>query len=188
MPPKATITKEQIAQAAFEIIRKDGYDALNTRRLASSLGMSTMPLFKYYKNIDEIKRAAVNLGVEEYMRYMQRGSNDPIPFKGIGRAYIKFAKEEPKLFEIFYMRPTESVLGLSNTDPSTAPALDMASKILSGNTTGAEKLLRDMWIVVHGIATLEATGKYSFSDEEKSQILSTIFSGLKTQYGGDMHE
>ena len=157
MPPKATITKEQIAQAAFEIIRKEGYDALNTRRLASSLGMSTMPLFRHFKNIDEIKSAAVNLGVEEYTRYMQSGANDPIPFKGIGRAYIKFAKNEPKLFEMFYMRPTESISGLNNVDPNTAPALDIASSILSGNKSGGEKLLRDMWIVVHGIATLEST-------------------------------
>ena len=186
MPPKSILTKEQIAIQAFEIIRSEGYDALNTRRLASELGVSTMPLFKHYKNMDEIKSAAVNLGVAEYTKYMQQGAADPIPFKGMGRAYIRFAKNEPMLFEIFFMRPTESVAGLDKVDPNTATALNMASSILKGNTGGGEKLLRDMWVVVHGIATLEATGKYSFSDDEISEILSTIFIGLKKQYGGDI--
>ena len=145
-----------------------------------------MPLFKHYKSMDEIKSAAVNLGVEEYTKYMRSGAEDPIPFKGIGRAYIRFAKNEPRLFEIFYMRPTESVAGLDKVDPNTAAALNMASNTLNGNADSGEKLLMNMWVVVHGIATLEATGKYSFSDDEIGEILSTIFLGLKKQYGGDL--
>lgn len=188
MPPSARLTKEQIAKTAFEILRKEGYDALNARRLATELGVSTMPLFKHYESMNEIKSAAVRLGVEEYSKYMRSGVDDPIPFKGIGRAYIRFAKNEPKLFEIFYMRPTESVSGLDNVDPNIDVALDMASNILKGNTSGGEKLLRDMWIVVHGIATLEATGKMSFSEEETGDILSNIFLGLKKQYEGDIYE
>ena len=100
MPPKAGLTKEQIAQKAYEILKNEGYDSLNARYLATQLGVSTMPLFKHYKNMDEIKAAAVGLGVAEYCRYMDEGSKEPIPFKGIGRAYISFAKNEPKLFEI----------------------------------------------------------------------------------------
>lgn len=188
MPPKAALTREQIAQMAFEIIRREGYDALNARRLAAELGVSTMPLFKYYKNMDEIKRAAVALGVEEYSKYIQSGAKEQIPFKGVGRAYIRFAKNEPKLFEMFFMRPTESVVGVEPVDPNMGAVLNIASDIMRGNKDNGQRLLRDMWIVTHGIATLEATGKLSFSDEEIGNTLSEIFLGLKNQYGGKDNE
>lgn len=181
MPPKSVLTREQIVERAFEILRTEGYDALNARYLASSLGVSTMPLFKHYENMEEIKKAAVGLGVERYSSYMQMGMGDSIPFKGVGRAYIRFAKEEPKLFEIFFMRATNSIVGIDEVDPNYNDVLDIASKIMNGNNNNGEFILRNMWLIVHGIATLEVTGKMSFSDDEISEILSTTFLSLKTQ-------
>lgn len=179
MPPKASLTKGQIAEKAFEILRTEGYDALNARHLAASLGVSTMPLFKHYKNMDEIKAAAVALGTSEYSRYMQDGAKDTVPFRGIGRAYISFAKNEPKLFEIFFMRPTDSIVGVSSVDPNERAALDIASGLMCGNSDRGQRLLNDMWLIVHGIATLEATGKLSFTDEEITQTLSEVFMALR---------
>ena len=183
MPPKTGLTKDQIAQKAYEILKNEGYDSLNARYLATQLGVSTMPLFKHYKNMDEIKAVAVELGVAEYCRYMEKGSKEPIPFKGIGRAYVSFAKNEPKLFEIFFMRPTDSIVGISSTDPNTKTALNIAADIMSGNSDDGHRLLKDMWLVVHGIATLEATGKASFTEEELSETLSEIFMALKNHMG-----
>ena len=63
MPPKSRYTKEEIANEALEIIRESGYDSLNARSLASRLNISTMPLFHSYENMEEIKKAAVQIGV-----------------------------------------------------------------------------------------------------------------------------
>ena len=180
MPPKSNLTREKIAETAFEILRKDGYDALNARYLAERLGTSTMPLFHYFENMDEIKRVAVRLGIQKYDTYMEEGSKNELPFKGIGRAYIKFAKEEPELFKLLFMTATENVIGLPKEDKNTCIAIGFATAMLNGNAEDGSRALRNMWIVVHGIATLEATGKMSFSDDEISCILSDIFQALKT--------
>ena len=66
MPPKSKYTKEEIAKEALELIREQGYDSLNARSLASRLGISTMPLFHSYENMDEIKKAATELGLSKY--------------------------------------------------------------------------------------------------------------------------
>ena len=179
MPPKSVLTKEQIAQTAFEILRKEGYDALNARYLASALGVSTMPLFRHFENMDEIKKAAVRLGMEKYCKYMRDGMTDPMPFKGVGKAYIKFAKEEPRLFEIFFMRATSSVVGIDENDPNYEDVLGIASKIMNGNSEDGQNILQSMWIIVHGIATLEVTGKMSFTEEEANRITSEAFLALK---------
>lgn len=181
MPPRSNLTKEKIAETAFEILRKEGYDALNARHLAEHLGTSTMPLFHYFENMDEIKRVAVGLGVQKYDKYMEEGSKAELPFKGMGRSYIKFAKEEPELFKLFFMTATENVIGLPDEDKNTSIASGFASAILNCNADDGSRALRNMWIVVHGIATLEATGKMSFSDDEMSSILTDIFQALKTR-------
>lgn len=179
MPPKSKITKEEIAEKALEIMRSNGYDALNARNLAVSLGVSTMPLFHHYENMDEIRREAVYLGSEIYNRYINEGMKDEFPFKGVGRAYIRFATEEPHLFRTFFMTPTDKVAGLSATDPNYDRVHGIVANILNGNGGAAEDMFKTMWLLVHGIAVLQVTGKISFSEEEVSGMLSRTFKGLK---------
>ena len=181
MPPKSNLTKEIIAQKAFSILRSEGYEKLNARYLASQLGVSTMPLFHYYENMDEIKAAAVGIGVDIYNEYMKKGMKAEIPFKGIGRAYIQFAKDEPELFKIFFMTADEKIVGLPKEDKNGVIALGIASGIMDGDKKDGSHMLRNMWVMVHGIATLEATGKLSFTEREISQMLSQTFMGLKNQ-------
>ena len=45
MPPKARITKEQVIDAAVEIVRTKGEDALTAKSLAGALKCSTQPIF-----------------------------------------------------------------------------------------------------------------------------------------------
>ena len=55
MPARKKIEKENIIDTCLKIIRKEGIDALNARKVAKALGCSTQPLFYYYENMDEIK-------------------------------------------------------------------------------------------------------------------------------------
>ena len=66
MPPRLKYTKEEIAVEALELIRENGYNSLNARSLAARLGISTMPLFHCYDSIEEIKKAAVKIGIDRY--------------------------------------------------------------------------------------------------------------------------
>ena len=40
MPPKTRIQKEDIIQVAFDIVRAEGLEALNARRIAKELNLS----------------------------------------------------------------------------------------------------------------------------------------------------
>ena len=179
MPPKSKITKEEIAEKALEIMRNEGYEALNARNLAKALGVSTMPLFHHYENMDEIRREAVYLGGEIYNRYINEGMKDEIPFKGVGRAYIRFATEEPELFRAFFMMPTDKVAGLSPNDPNHDRVHGVVADIMNGDNGAAEEMFKTMWLLVHGIAVLQVTGKTRFSDEDVGRMLSRTFKGLK---------
>ena len=57
MPPKAKFTKEEIINAAFEITRRDGFDALTARSLAAELGSSPRPIFTVFSGMEEVQSA-----------------------------------------------------------------------------------------------------------------------------------
>lgn len=53
---KALNDKNQIVEAGISIIDNEGEEALSIRRLSSTLGVSSMTIYNYLENIDEVKR------------------------------------------------------------------------------------------------------------------------------------
>ena len=56
MPPTPIITKQDILNAGIQLIRENGIRSVNARSLAKSLSCSTKPLFRIYKNMEELKK------------------------------------------------------------------------------------------------------------------------------------
>ncbi|MCH5263352.1 MAG: TetR/AcrR family transcriptional regulator, partial [Lachnospiraceae bacterium] len=54
MARKETITKEEILNAAFQMTRENGFSNVSARTLAAKAGCSTQPIFRVYKNMEEL--------------------------------------------------------------------------------------------------------------------------------------
>ena len=59
MPPKVKVTKEAIINAAVNIVRSSGAQAINARTIASVLNCSTQPVFSNFATMDELCLAVV---------------------------------------------------------------------------------------------------------------------------------
>ena len=59
MPAVRKVSKEQIIDAAVEVLRDDGFSAINARSVAKKLGCSTQPIYFSFKNMDELKAALI---------------------------------------------------------------------------------------------------------------------------------
>ena len=59
MPPKVKVSKEQIVSAALDLIRHQGYDALNARSIAAALGCSTQPIFSNFTTMEELRGTVI---------------------------------------------------------------------------------------------------------------------------------
>ena len=55
MPPKAKFSREEIIDAAINIVREDGFDALTSRALGKKLGSSARPIFTVFQNMEEVQ-------------------------------------------------------------------------------------------------------------------------------------
>ena len=56
MPPKTIVSKKDVLKASVELIKDEGVEQLNARNIAKRLNCSTNPLFRIYRNMEELKK------------------------------------------------------------------------------------------------------------------------------------
>lgn len=182
MPPKAKFTKEEIIEAALEIVRNEGFAALTARALGARLGSSARPIFTVFQGMDEIRQAVVDKAKALYREYIKRGLSDTPAFKGVGPQYILFSIHEPKLFQLLFMKEHDDVPELSAVLPMIDENYEaILSSVRDGYNLShetAEKLYRHLWIYTHGIAALCATKMCRFTGEEISVMMTEVFISL----------
>ena len=61
MAPRVKVTGETVVNAAVEVVRECGAQALNARALAARLGCSTQPIFSNFASMEELRRAVDEL-------------------------------------------------------------------------------------------------------------------------------
>ena len=184
MPPKVKITKDDIINAAVDIVRHSGAQAINARVLASVLGCSTQPVFSNFATMDALRMAVVERADTLFRDYMhQEIDNGEYPaYKASGMAYIRFAKEEKELFKLLYMRDRSSEFV-----PEGSGLTDEMENIIHNNTgldgMDAKLFHLEMWAYVHGIATMFATEFYDLEWELVSKLLTDAYQGFRKQFG-----
>ena len=179
MPPKVRITREDIVDAAVDIVRKEGAEMLNARNVALALGCSTQPVFSNFSRMEDLRFAVVeraDLMCRQYMAQETQKGEYPA-YKAAGMAYIRFAKEEKELFKLLYMRDR----GVENTEFESDITHKMESVV--NNNTGlkgdeARLFHLEMWAYVHGIAAMFATGFLDLDWELVSRMLTDSYQGL----------
>ncbi len=183
MPPRVKVSKEDIINAAVDIVRKSGAEAINARTLASLLDCSTQPIFSNFASMEELHLAVLDKADAIYNEYTQKeiASEKYPPYKASGMAYIRFAKEEKELFKLLYMRSrTGEGIGES---AAFGELMDSVIKPTTGlDGRDVELFHLEMWAYVHGIATMFATGYLDLDWELVSRMLTDAYQGMRKQY------
>ena len=100
MPRATKYLKEDIIEAACAVVKKEGLTAINARRVAKELGCSVQPIFYQFENMEDLKQATILHIRKIYQSYMIAGSKEEKAYRGMGLAYIRFAKDYPDFFKI----------------------------------------------------------------------------------------
>lgn len=172
MPPKFKFKREEIVEAAVNLTRRGGVDAVTARGIAGELGVSTQPIFTCFKNMEEAKEEVRIYAEKLCHSYLKKGVEASIPFFGFGMAYIRFAKEEPELYKMLFINPDKE--GESMLDTLSGIRLiviNSIEKTYRFNEKESKRLFRDLWLAAHSIATLCVGGICPFSDEEIAKTL-----------------
>lgn len=185
MPPRVKIKKEDIVAAGIEIVRECGADALNARNVAARLKCSTQPVFSNYATMGEFRADVMKAADAVYQRYLAEGMADDKypPYKASGMAYIRFAKEERELFKLLFMRDRSGEQAAED-GAEGEELIALVRKNVGVEEDEARLFHLEMWVYVHGIATMMATSYMSFEEEMISRILTDAYLGLRERYRG----
>lgn len=189
MPPKCKFTREEIIKAAIDIVREEGAASITARALGAKLGSSSKPIFSVFENMEDVQAAVMATAKEIYNQYVQGGllqAKENIPrCKCIGQQYVMFALDEPKLFQLLFMKEQENILGFENILPKIhtnyKEILEAIEEDYDLEHSVALRLYQHIWVYAHGIASLCATKMCIFTEEEISKMLSEVFINLLTE-------
>ena len=173
MAPKNKFTKEQMVKAAVRVARDRGIDGLTAKTMADELGISTQPVFTAFGSMDEVKREVYAAAVSVYDEYTELGLKEKIPFLGVGMQYIRFARQEPELYRLLFLAQAQdneysALKSMQHLQELVRPTL---IRIYHITAEEADLYFRDLWFVVHRLATLIVTGDFPYSDQQIGEIL-----------------
>lgn len=126
--PKQRITKEMVVDAAFALARERGMDAVQVKNVAAALGCSVQPVYCYCENIEGLKALVTERAAQYLQKYVAGRLDERDRFRSLGRAYASFAREEPQLYRLYFLRPRPQAASLEEIfaaegDPAVPPAL-----------------------------------------------------------------
>ncbi len=186
MPPRVRVTKEQILEAALQLVRRQGAEAINARAVAAEIGCSTQPIFSNFPSVDDLKTAVTERALNLYnacIRNEMESTRYPL-YKATGMGYIRFAEEESRLFCMLFMGHTDRGFGKRAWNT----AVDALVNSTSLSREKAQRFHLEMWVFVHGIAAMIATNYLTFEHEEISAMITDVYLGLRHRYLSDKGE
>lgn len=173
MARKESVTIERILDTAFAMAREEGIAEVTARKVAARAGCSTQPIFRVYKNMEELENAVYEKAAvffrDFYNLYPRMGKT---PFTNLGMAYIAFARQERHLFELLFVNHAaghKSMYELLNgAEGNVVYEINLARVAGCPNP---QELFMKMWIFIHGAACMSLTGDYDLTDMQTRELL-----------------
>lgn len=181
MARKATITKNDILNAAFQMAREEGIEQVSARTLAARAGCSTQPIFRVYKNMEELGEELFVRAIEFFGAYYEEfPKKNDTPFVDLGLAYIRFAQEEQQLFRLLFL--SENRHGKSLYDMLNGKNGVVVKEINNAKFYGCKNpsdMFMKMWIFIHGSACMSLTGDYDLQEEDTIKLLEECYGAFQ---------
>lgn len=98
-------TAARILKAAGGLLDREGADGVTMRRVAGAVGITAMALYRHYPNREGLLNALADGGFAELRERLVavRGSDAGRRLTGVLDAYLDFALENPRLFELMFL-------------------------------------------------------------------------------------
>lgn len=164
-------SREQIVEAAFSLIREQGWSAVSTRAIAKKMGSSTMPIYSHVKSVEELEKELRQKARVLLNEFQQRPYTEHT-LLNLAFGYVVFARDEKMLFRFLYLEKPErldmeSEDGMKESFLSEFGAESAESMALSElRASGQEELIRYTWIFTHGLAMLVNADAFRVSSDE----------------------
>ncbi len=178
---RAKIKKEDLIKGSIKIIRNKGIEELSARNLAKICECSTQPIFRLFKNMDDLKNTVYNDVYELQNKFLENGVEHQVPFIGIGLSYIEFARKEKNLFKFLFMSSNSkynNILDMAENEQGQNYT-ELIEKSTGLSHKSSKQIFINTWLIIHGIASMISTTNCELSKDEIETIIFDAFKGYR---------
>ena len=198
--------RDELLHVAVDILNQDGPDGLQTRKIASAAGTSTMAVYTYFGGMPGLIAAVAEEGLRQFDAAMTMPStSDPVAdLVATGIAYRRYAIERPHMYRLMFgstsahgiNAPAHNVLTLSLAEiddqhPSFAHVVrgvhrSMQAGRIAGSSTDEATVVAvaaQFWASVHGFVMLELAGYYGAKGNAVGPVLAALTTNLLIALG-----
>jgi len=174
--------RQALIEAAIETIGRDGVEALNLRRLAARVGVTSGAPYHHFADREALVRAIAQDGFErlevELVKARDAKSENPgARLEALGLAYMRFAIANPGSFRVMFHGDAQTS---GPTEAGSRAFRLLADAVVTCQKAGAAPegdpapLVITAWSTVHGFATLWVDGALPFEGIEPARMAPQI--------------
>jgi len=186
--------REQLIEAGVRLLERDGPQALQARKVAAEIGVSTMAVYTYFGGMSGLVDAIAD---EAFTRFAQAltdvpHTNDPVAdFFAMGAAYRRFALANPQRYQLIFgisspetiTRNRTDLMTTGSTTDRTGRAASFEALLTAVRRMMAAGRIRDdgelavagrLWSLIHGAVMLEMAGFFGHEGRGLTQILGPL--------------
>lgn len=165
MPPTVRFTRDAVLNAACQLMRREGMEALNARAIAKELGGSTQPIFRLFTNMEDLHRELILYVARQFQAHAEADmAQSDSPYIQLCTTYLLYGRDEPELFKLLFMRDR-----VSDGQYSDQTNFDLVFNIIKKETPlddeTALRFFERTWLFIHGLAVCIATKYIPCQDE-----------------------
>ncbi len=162
--------------AARDLARREGWDAVSMRKLAERVGYSANYAYRYFTGRDDILLAVVRDGFARLAAAMRAAG--PSAHDAVA-AYLDFALDHPDLYQVMYGLGGVQVPAGATVAEGDAVGAVIADR-LGLNDPNDDRILR-LWSTAHGLIALHAIGKVPLARAHLHRLLADAVDDLARQ-------
>ena len=185
MPAVRKVSTEQIIDAAVDVLRDDGFSAINASSVAKKLGCSTQPIYFSFRNMEELKAAlterAIQMHTQRVRDSLRIHEGNDSRYSSYGMGFVKFAAEEKQLFRWLYLEGEQ--LGPYQNDVLTPEVISVITEEFGYEEDVARRFHQDMVYFTYGLAILANTDHLHLTEAELREAFRREFRALIAIYG-----
>ena len=177
------ITKDMILDAALEIFRAEGFEAVTSRRIALRLGCSTQPIYFEYKNMDELKDDIIKKVVVRLNEVFNSvaGDSEEFVYRSFGLSFLKFVQTDPFVFRQLYI--IDGKIGRQVDELRMPVILDILENKYGYKRETAMAIHKMASSFLMGMAVFISSGYKNLSESEILKNLGILFASVCSVYG-----
>jgi AcrR family transcriptional regulator len=190
--------KELILDAAFDLFRQGGYEAVTVRRIAEVIEYSPTTIYLYFKNKDAVLFALCERGFQTLLEYMSPAMQQDDLYERLrmlGQCYLKFGLEHPQYYDLMFiskdpMRTLTETHGTweefvkgKRTFENLLETVQQLAEAGFLESSDVHAVTLNLWAHVHGFVSLIIRDRLiMFQNEEMNHLLEYSLNHLLNHY------